>query len=172
MSAQTATIEVTYVGPPKEGKQYGFIKGADNSTFPVKADRIKEFQADNTYEVAYTEAPNGFKNIIGVKRIVPQTEQVNYTQRPDTMRNGAEFREPQRNGATLTTAAPMQTTPQVPQNGYYRPTAPRDSERMFCCAIAGHWIDTGRVEMTEEGMTALIKSLRNVYAATFGQDDA
>ena len=42
---QTATIEVTYVGQPKEGKQYGFIKGADNSTFPVKADRIREFQA-------------------------------------------------------------------------------------------------------------------------------
>jgi hypothetical protein len=169
---QTATIEVTYVGPPKEGKQYGFIKGADNSTFPVKADRIKEFQADNTYEVAYTEAPNGFKNIIGVKRIVPQTEQVNYTQRPNALINGAEFREPQRNGSTLMPAASAQPKTQAPQNGYYRPTAPKDSERMWTCAILGHYVDRGEVPLHKESVKAAINLLREAYQETYGQDDA
>ena len=160
---ETATVDVTYVGKPKAGKQYGFIKCADNSTWPVKQDRIGEFEPGR-YELAFTRGSNDFPQIIGVKKIVAQ---------PEPRGDFTEFREPQRNGATLTTAAPAQAKPQAPQqNGYYRPTAPRDSERMFCCAIAGHWIDTGRVEMTEEGMTALIKSLRSVYAATFGQDDA
>ena len=166
---QTATIEVTYVGPPKEGKQYGFIKGTDNSTFPVKADRIKEFQADNTYEVAYTEAPNGFKNIIGVKRISPQAEPINYTQRPAGRTEGVEIREPQRNGATLTTAAPAK--PQVQQNGYYRPTAPKDSERMWTCAILGHYVDRGDVPLDKESVKAAINLLRNAYQETYGQDD-
>ena len=164
---QTAMIEVKYVNEPKPGKQYGSIKGANNDSWPVKADRIREFEPGNQYELAYTEGNNGFKNIIGVKKIIAEAT------RP-ARSEGASFVEPgRRNGATLMEAsAPAQTKAQAPTNGYYRPTAPRDSERMFCCAIAGHWIDTGCVEMTEEGMTGLIKSLRNVYAATFGQDDA
>jgi hypothetical protein len=163
MSAQTATIEVTYVGQPKEGKQYGFIKGADNSTFPVKADRIREFQADNTYEVAYTEAANGFKTIVGVKKIVAEPA------RP-VRSEGASFTEPHRNGATLTTAA--QPKPQAQQqNGYYRPTAPKDSERMWTCAILGHIIDRGAVELNEEAMIHAVNLLRAVYQKTYGQDD-
>jgi hypothetical protein len=169
---QTATIEVTYVGPPKEGKQYGFIKGADNSTFPVKADRIKEFQADNTYEVAYTEAPNGFKNIIGVKRVAPQAEQVNYTQRPTGRTEGVEIREPQRNGATLTTAAPAQTKPQAQQYYQHRPTAPRDAERMFVCSLLNAFIETGRCECEGNELKARVEVLRKVWQETFGQDDA
>jgi hypothetical protein len=160
---QTATIEVTYVGPPKEGKQYGFIKGADNSTFPVKADRIREFQADNTYEVAYTEAPNGFKNIIGVKRIVPQAEQVNYTQRPDSLRDGAEFREPQRNGATLTTAAPAQTKPQTQQYYQPRPTAPKDGKRMCITSLMNAGITSHQIPFTREALAAAFRAVSEAY---------
>jgi hypothetical protein len=147
---QTATIAVTYVGPPKQGKQYGFIKGADNTTFPVKQDRIREFEPGNTYELAYTEGTNGFKNIIGVKRI----------------------EEPQRrHGATL--IPPAQTQPKAPQpsNGYYRPTAPKDSERMWTCAILGHIIDRGGIELNEEALVHAVNTLRAVYQKTYGQDD-
>lgn len=162
---QTATVTVKYVGPPKEGKQYGFIKAMDNSTWPVKADRIREFEADNDYEIAWTEASNGFKNIIGVKRIAPEAP----PQRPAQRGQFEQFEAaPQaRNGAAASTAPKTA----APANGYYRPTAPRDSERMFTCAIAGHWIDTGRVEMTEDAMVELVTMLRDVYARTFGADD-
>ena len=157
---QTATVTVKYVGPPKEGKQYGFIKAMDNSTWPVKADRIREFEADNEYEIAWTEGSNGFKNIIGVKRIVPQAQPQpgqfeQFDARQPAIRNGAA-------PAAKPTAAAKE---------YYRPTAPRDSERMFVCAIAGHWIDTGRVDMTEDAMVDLVRSLRTVYARTFGTED-
>ncbi|HWX14329.1 MAG TPA: hypothetical protein VNY06_05660 [Methylocella sp.] len=160
---QTATIAVTYVGPPKQGKQYGFIKGADNTTFPVKQDRIREFEPGNTYELAYTEGTNGFKNIIGVKRIVQQAEpRGEYT----------EITEPtqRRNGATLTPAV-TQAKPQAPQNGYYRPTAPKDSERMWTCAILGHIIDRGGVELNEASLIDAVNTLRGVYQKTYGRDD-
>ena len=86
---QTATIEVTYVGPPKEGKQYGSIKGVNNDSWPVKRDRIREFEPNNKYEIAYTEGKDGFRNIIGVKRIVPQTDMID--NRPQ--QNGAQPRK-------------------------------------------------------------------------------
>ena len=164
---QTATVEVKYVNPPKSGKQYGSIKDADNNIWPVKKDRIGDFEPNNQYELAYTEADNGFKNIIGVKLVQPE---------PVLPRGEFAKIEPQgRNGATLMARSAQQpapqTKPQANANGYYRPTAPRDSERMFVCAIAGHWIDTGRLDMTEEAMIGLVNSLRNVYAATFGADD-
>lgn len=160
---QTATIDVTFVKPPAEGKQYGSIKTANNDWWPVKNDRIREFEPGNKYELAYTESDKGFKNIIGVKRVVPQTE---------PRFEGAEFREPQgRNGATLTTA-PAQTKAQAPANGYYRPTAPKDSERMWTCAILGHIIDRGAVELNEEAMIHAVNTLRAVYQKTYGQDDA
>ena len=81
----TATIKVQHVFPPKEGKQYGAIKGANNESWPVKAERIREFEPGNSYELAYTESNNGWRNIIGVKKIVVEAPakapvQGNFTQ--------------------------------------------------------------------------------------------
>jgi hypothetical protein len=149
MTAQTAMVEVKYVNPPKDGKQYGSIKGANNQTWPIKKDRIGDFEPGNTYELAYTLGTGDFRNVIGVKKIAKAAPE------PSIRGEFAKIEgKPQANGST-----------------YYRPTAPRDSERMFVCAIAGHWIDTGRVEMTEQSMIELVNSLRAVYAATFGVND-
>jgi len=169
---QTATIEVSFVKPPAEGKQYGSVKTTNNEWWPVKQDRIREFEPGNKYELAYTESDKGFKNIIGVKKIVPEVAQpVNYTQRPDARREGETFTEPHRNGATLTTAA-AQTKPQAQQqNGYYRPTAPKDSERMWTCAILGHYVDRGDVPLDKETVKAAINLLREAYQETYGADD-
>ena len=162
---ETATIEVAFVKPPAEGKQYGSVKTINNEWWPVKQDRIREFEPGNKYELAYTESDKGFKNIIGVKKIVAETA------RPQRF-EGAEFREPQRNGATLTTAAASQPKAQAPQNGYYRPTAPKDSERMWTCAILGHYVDRGDVPLDKETVKAAINLLREAYQETYGQDDA
>jgi len=160
---QTATIEVVFVKPPAEGKQYGSVKTTNNDWWPVKLDRIREFETGNKYELAYTESDKGFKNIIGVKKIIAQ---------PEPRGDFAEFREPQgRNGSTLMPAATAQPKTQAPQNGYYRPTAPKDSERMWTCAILGHIIDRGAVELNEEAMIHAVNLLRAVYQKTYGQDD-
>jgi len=160
---ETATIEVAFVKPPAEGKQYGSVKTINNEWWPVKQDRIREFEPGNKYELAYTESDKGFKNIIGVKKIVAETA------RPQRF-EGTEFREPQRNGATLTTAA-AQPKAQTPANGYYRPTAPKDSERMWTCAILGHVIDRGSVDLNEDALIHAVNTLRAVYQKTYGQDD-
>jgi hypothetical protein len=175
---ETALIEVKYVKPPADGKKYGSVKDATNTWWPVKIDRIRDFAADNKYEIAYTESDNGFRNIIGVKHIVPQAAPV----QPKPAQRAIDAQNILLNGGSSFTTTtdlqgkqPQQQVQAKPaaqsQNGYYRPTAPRDSERMFVCAIAGHWIDTGRLDMTEEAMIALVNSLRKVYDATFGQDD-
>jgi hypothetical protein len=149
---QTATVEVTFVKEPAQGKQYGSIKGADNVWWPVKMDRIREFEAGNAYELAYTESDKGFKNIIGVKKIVPQAApQGNFTQ----------ISEPK--------SAPKQNGQQYYQP---RPTSPKDSERMWTCAILGHIIDHGAVDTrNEEAMIEEVNKLRRIYQATYGQDD-
>ena len=155
---QTATIEVTFVKPPAEGKQYGSVKGANNDWWPVKMDRIREFEAGNKYELAYTESDKGFKNIIGVKKIVSQAAQ------PEPRFHGEEFNEPQRRNGT-----------QVKPNGqqYYqpRPTAPRDAERMFVCSLLNAFIETGRCECETTELKARVVVLRKVWQETFGQDD-
>jgi hypothetical protein len=168
---QTEIIEVKYVNQPKDGKQYGSIKGTNNESFPVKADRIREFAPGNRYELAIVEGNNGFKNIIGVKLIVPEpAQQVNYTQRPDARREGETFTEPHRNGATLTTAAAQ---PKQNAQQYYqpRPTAPRDAKRMALCSWMNAFIQTGRVERSKEAVVETIMMLSDAYDETIGQDD-
>ena len=161
---QTATIEVSFVKPPAEGKQYGSVKTTNNEWWPVKQDRIREFEAGNAYELAYTESDKGFKNIVGVKKIVAEPA------RP-VRSEGASFTEPHRNGATLTTAA-AQTKPQAQQqNDYYRPTAPRDAERMFVCSLLNAFIETGRCECEANELKARVEVLRKVWQETFGTDD-
>ena len=161
---ETATIEVAFVKPPAEGKQYGSVKTINNEWWPVKQDRIREFEPGNKYELAYTESDKGFKNIIGVKKIVAETA------RPQRF-EGAEFREPQRNGATLTTAAAQPKTQAAPQNNYYRPTAPRDAKRMALCSWMNAFIQTGRVERSREAMIETIRMLSDSYDETIGQED-
>ena len=170
---QTAMIEVKYVNPPKEGKQYGSIKGTDNDSWPVKADRIKEFEPNNKYELAYTEGNNGFRNIIGVKRIVPEVDAPRGRGQQGHFEEFDANRPTQRNGATLTPSSGPAAAPKTapPANGYYRPTAPKDSERMWTCAVLGHVIDRGGVELTEDALIHAVNTLRAVYQKTYGQDD-
>jgi hypothetical protein len=169
---ETAIVDVTLVRQPGEGKKYGSIKGASDDWWPVKIDRLREFEAGNKYELAFTKSDTGFKNIIGVKKIVPQAaQQVNYTQRPDARREGETFTEPHRNGATLTTAA-AQTKPQAQQqNGYYKPTSPRDAKRMALCKWTEAFILTGRVERSKESVVETIMMLSDAYDETVGTDD-
>ena len=79
---------------------------------------------------------------------------------------------------------PSQTPPErhapIPQsqpNGkkmdqqFYRPTAPRDAERMFVCSTLNAFIQTGRINDDVETLTRAVRDLRQVWAETFGIDD-
>lgn len=168
---QTATVDVKYVNPPKEGKQYGSIKGVNNDSWPVKKERIHEFEPGKQYEIAFTQAASGFRNIIGVKAVVPAAE-------PEIIRGNfthVDMQAPQRNGATLMArpapqiAQPRQAAPQP--NGYYRPTHPRDARRMFITATLGHFIETGRVDCNAQAIANAVMEIAAAYDHVLAKDD-
>jgi hypothetical protein len=137
---QTATIEVKHVYPPKDGKQYGAIRGANNDSYPVKKDRIHEFMPGNRYEIAWTEGNNGFKNIIGVKPLnVPA---------------------PQAQGTF--SAIPPQT------NGHaHAATQVSKSEEIFVCGGLYRDIESNRVGASEDELVERTILWRNVWRRAF-----
>lgn len=140
---QTATVEVKYVNPPKNGRQYGSIKGANNDTWPVKADRLREFEPNNAYEIAYTKGTNGFPNIIGVKRL------------------GSE---PQMQGEfTQVAPQPLPTPLQAPAQS----TKATQSEHIFACGGLYRDIEMGRVGTSEDELVERTILWRNVYRRAF-----
>ena len=144
MSALTATIEVKFVKPPATGKQYGSVKSSDNTWWPVKADRINQFQENNSYEVAYTEGTNGFRNIIGVKSLAP----------------------PKRNGSVSDVALEQGQFTQVPPQA--QPTTKASqSEHIFTCGGLYRDIDMGRVGTSEDELVERTVLWRNVYRRAF-----
>ena len=148
---QTATVEVTFVKQPAEGKQYGSIKGANNDWWPVKMDRIREFEPGNAYELAYTESEKGFKNIIGVKKINVQ---------PAPHGDFTQISEPK--------AAPKQTNGQ--QYWQPKPTSPKDGKRMCVTSLMNAGITSHQIPFTEEGLEAGFRAVSNAFDKVFGED--
>ena len=67
--------------------------------------------------------------------------------------------------------APQQAPKAAPAgNQYYRPTAPRDAERMFTTATLGHFIDRGTVTLDARVIADAVNILRDVWQGTFGAD--
>ena len=125
------------------------IKDTDGVMFSIWHDKVASFQAGETYEIEFVR--NGiFRNIKTFERVARQ--------------------QPARN---LSSAAspPAATSPNGNRSGeYYRPTSPRDSERMMICSLMNAFIQTGRVDCHREHLADAINELRAAYAATFGQD--
>ena len=144
MSALTATIEVKFVKPPATGKQYGSVKSSDNTWWPVKADRINQFQENNSYEVAYTEGTNGFRNIIGVKPLAP----------------------PKRNGSVSDEVLEQGQFTQVPPQAQPA-TKASQSEHIFTCGGLYRDIEMGRVGTSEDELVERTVLWRNVYRRAF-----
>lgn len=149
---QTATIEVKYVNRPKEGKQWGSIKGANNESFPVKAERFKDFaDGPGLYEIGYTQTNDGFKNIIGVKRIVAHAApQGDFTQ----------ISEPK--------ATPKQTNGQQ----YWQPksTSPKDGKRMCVTSLMNAGITSHQIPFTREALAAAFRAVSEAFDDVFGED--
>src|SRR6188768_1077779 len=66
----TATIEVEYVNPPKEGKKKGSIKTKDGEYYGVWPDKLHLYAPGNTYTIQYESSEFKGKTYKDVKRIV------------------------------------------------------------------------------------------------------
>lgn len=63
----TATIDVRFVDPPKDGKKQWTIKTADGSLYGVWPDKAGLFQPGRRYEIEFSERPfNGktFRTVV------------------------------------------------------------------------------------------------------------
>lgn len=55
MNTATATIEVKYADPPRDGKKQGTVKTADGAIYGVWPDKLGLLRPGNVYEVEVTE---------------------------------------------------------------------------------------------------------------------
>jgi hypothetical protein len=144
---ETATVKVQYVNMPKEGKKKGSIRDSEGDYYGVWADKLHDFQAGETYEITFREN-NGYRDVVAVKRApAPKVAE----EKPYTVVKTAD--------------------PRPAANGYYRPTSPRDAERMFVCSILNAFIQTGRIENDGPALSHAVNTLRAVWGETFGTDD-
>jgi hypothetical protein len=154
-----ATIVVAYVNPPKPGQKSASIKDTDGLYYWIKPAEMPLYQVDGKYEISFiTTQSNGYTN-----RTIKSVEAVQ--QRAQPARQAAP---PQQRTAPMQ----QQQAPQSPPNGngFYRPTHPRDAERMFVCASLGHFIDRGTVTLDSTQLVDAVNVIRAVWQATFGAD--
>jgi hypothetical protein len=137
----------------------GSIVGTDDQRLGIFPEKAGLFEVGKTYEIDYTETDrNGrtLRNVKNAKQVAaspPASEPfVSGAYRPSA--------------TTQAAAAPASNG-----NGYYRPTSPQDSERMFVCSLMNAFIQAGKIEPEQWKVITAINVLRTAYQKTFGFDD-
>jgi len=163
MNVQTAerqtergTITVQRIFPAKAQGKSAYLKDVDGMMFGIWPDKLGLIREGDSYEIEFSsKVSNGttYRDIKAVKMIAKA--------------------EPAREQFTQAAPAPKVGPPKGNDagGGYFRPTAPKDAERMWACSILNAFISTGRIDCERGHLTAAINELRAAYAATFGQDD-
>lgn len=153
-------ITVQNIMPAAAANKSARIKDTDGVIFSIWPDKLNGINIGETYEIDFV-LNGAYRNIKAIRT----------AQRPGPA--PAQFTAGQQQPArSLSSAAAPPTGPQQNGNGqYYRPTSPRDSERMFTCSTLNAFIQTGRVDCHRDALAQIINELRAAYAMTFGQDD-
>ena len=147
----TTVIEVVAIAKQKEGRKTVGVKGAtEHGELWVNfyADKAATLERGERYEIQYQ---GDLKLVTSFKHITPHGHQATGNEAPRTPQQG--------NGKKMDT-----------QN-YFRPTSPRDAERMFVCSTLNAFIQTGRVPNEVPALVSYVTALRDVWQQTFGADD-
>lgn len=146
------TITVANIYPSKAPGKSAYIKDTDGMMFGIWPDKLGLVQVGGTYEIEFSASTKNGTTYRDIK-------QLHMVEKPQPTRS-------------LSSAASPPTQAEKPQNGgYYRPTAPKDSERMFVCSTLNAFIQTGRIDCHRDHLAQAINELRAAYAATFGAED-
>ena len=177
MNTQTAeralergTITVQHIFPAKAQGKSAYIKDVDGMMFGIWPDKLGLINVGEAYEIEFSaNVKNGttYRDIKAARMISKPGPA------PEQFTGGRDERQPERS-APSQRIEPQRPATSPNGNGagqYYRPTSPKDSERMFCCSILNAFIATGRIDCARDHLTAAINELRAAYAATFGQQD-
>jgi hypothetical protein len=137
-------IEIAEKHPAAPGKKVARIVAAGGATFDMWPEQLSSIQVGGKYDVT------------------------------DREYNGRVYRKITKAVPVNGTASAAASSPTHHQNGngngYYRPTAPQDSERMFTCSILNALIRAGQIEPNEDQIVKAIEVLRRAYRRTFGED--
>jgi hypothetical protein len=142
----------------------GKIELTSGKVLRAFADKLQQVKKGDTYDFGCE--PNEFRGVLN--HTVRAVRAAQATPEPQRAMPAQAQREPTRQSAPI--EPPRQPPTQPNGNGHYRPTHPRDAERMFVCSTLNAYIQTGRVECVEDELIARVNTLRNVWQATFGGD--
>ncbi len=158
-------------GPRNPGK----IKLTDGKILKAFPDKLQLVQDGGSY--TFQCAPEEYKGVITPKVLAIQA--VPREMVPQHYGHNTDNYPGRQAQAVRPSPQPQRTAPvqhhhePAPQNGNgnYRPTHPRDAERMFCCSILNAFIQTGRINNDVAALTDAVTKLRQVWQETFGLDD-
>jgi hypothetical protein len=133
------TLTVAEIKWPAEGKARGTIIASDGRKFGCFREKFGLFQVGGIYDVEISDGQ--YTNVINAKLAAACPQQ-----------------------GQQTAAAPQ---PSGSGNGYYRPTSPEDSERMFVCATLTALIRAGEVKNDKAQLFHTTNMLRALWQHTF-----
>ena len=177
---QRATITVGRILDPKPGQRQRKIKDLDGRMFDVWPEHQALFAEGRTYEIGFTEKRGDkatFRDIKAARELQQRSDAAdNYPSRQAARRDAP----PEAARAPMRQSGPPDASqhepPRAPQNdknnGFYRPTHPRDARRMFITATLGHFIETGRLDCTAQAIADAIVEIATAYDHVLAKDDA
>jgi hypothetical protein len=150
--------------PNRSGK----IKLQSGEVLCAFPDKLNLVQMGNSY--AFDVKANG--RFLDVKAVTPLSPTATAPRQPVPQREALPAPQAQQTAREFDPPPPRKPAASSNGNQFYRPTAPRDAERMFVCSTLNAFIQTGRINISTEGLVQHIKVLRAAWEATFGQDEA
>jgi hypothetical protein len=163
MNAQAiehGTITVQRIIPAKGPGKSAAIKDVDGMLFGVWPDKLGLVRDGETYEIEFTSTVKQGVTYRDIKTIRAATP---------AAASPSQFTAPRQ--STPSAAAQPEAKQAGSNQPYYRPTSPRDAERMFVCSTLNAFIQTGRVECHRQMLTEYVNELRLVWQQTFGKED-
>ncbi len=170
---ERATITVARIIPAKDRGKSATIKDVDGRMFGIWPDKLGLVNEGGDYEIDFSETvKNGttYRDIKALRQVAAPRAQA-AERRSDPFVTSDEVRQARSLGAAATPTPSNEGLQRQNGNNYYRPTSPRDSERMFVCSTLNAFIQTGRIDCHKQMLTDCINELRAAYAETFGRED-
>lgn len=151
-------IAVRETRPPTAAGRSGTVITTDGRFLDAWPDTLDILLPGHRYDVETSSREKGGRTYTTIRKATPVAG--------NGSSSGDANGHTGANGAAGAQSAPPAT------NGYYRPTVPRDSERMFVCATLTAFIKTGAIPAERSRLIQAIEAIRGAYALTFGQEDA
>ena len=156
-----AVITVAHIFPADQGRS-ARLKSADGVFYGFWPNRLS-FVVGEAYQVEFTITN---RNNVAYRDITAAS-MVNKPAPAPAQFTGQQSQPPAR---SLSSAATQPGEKKADSSAYYRPTSPRDSERMFVCSTLNAFIQTGRVDCERQMLVHQINELRAAWQMTFGSD--